>query len=101
MGPRRSGLRPFRPPRIQNQLMTGPLQVFDKSDDLPALRLRQFRPIRHSLSYNAVGHNPKGFARSGALHRMGAQARTALRSISVFAVTLGAMPIKQFFPGYF
>src|SRR5579864_1334103 len=70
-------------------------QRLDVADQLPALRLGQAGPYRHTLAHNAIGKQPEQGARRRLLHVRGAQAGTLLPAIGIRSVTLCAMLFEE------
>src|SRR5258708_17649565 len=67
----------------------------DVSHQLPALRLRQFRPNRHSLSDDAVRQHPENRAGRGALNLRNAEAWGLLAAMRSIAMTFHAVLFEE------
>src|SRR5580692_4383920 len=70
-------------------------QRLDVADQLPALRLRQAGPYRHTLAHNAIGQQPEQGTRRRLLHVLSAQARPFFPAIGIRSVTLRAMQFEK------
>src|SRR6266581_9570264 len=68
---------------------------FDVTDELPALRLGQFRPHRHALPNDAIRQDPENRARFGVLNFGGAQTWCSLTAFGRIAVTFRATLLKE------
>src|SRR3954469_2334001 len=75
--------------------VSGGAQRLDVADHLPALRLRQPRPYRHSTPHDAVRYQPKERSRRGFLHLLRAEAGTLLPAIGTGAMTLGTVKFEE------
>src|SRR4051812_16215637 len=88
-------------PRCESRLqlrtwqLWGGAQRLDVADHLPALRLRQPRPYRHSTPHDAVRYQPKERSRRRFLHLLRPEARTLLPAVGTGAVTLGTVKFEE------
>ena len=80
---------------LVTQARCGCAECLDKAHQLPALRFRKFRPIRHATPYDSIAENPEERPRCRLSYRFAPQARTPFRAFGLHSVASRAMLLKK------